>query len=197
MKASDIQRLHVLWTEVYPFLAGQVASILPRGVQTLLELGPFSGGISFELAKGGTGSSIVLVDRREEILGYLSAEATRLGLLSRLRFTRSDLGTLPFQEGVFDGVVVRGAFFFLDERVLREIHRVLRAGGVGFVGGGFGALTPRNLIDGIAAESRRINARLGKRWMSRTDLEGIITRSRLGKFSQLIEDGGLWVILRK
>jgi len=197
MDISDIRRLNILWSEVYPYLAQQVNSILPESGRVFLEVGPFSGGISFELVKSRQASSMVIADSREEILAYLKDEARRRKLLSQIRLIRSDLPALQFRKAEFDGVICRGAFFFLDELMLQEIHRVLRAGGVGFVGGGFGGLTPRRLIDEIAVESRRLNKGLGKKWMSRTYLEEMIARAGLEKDSRISEEGGLWLILQK
>lgn len=197
MGISDIKKLNVLWGKIYPFLAAQVISILPEGARRLMELGPFSGGISFELAKASRDYSIVIADRRKEILDYLSGEARNLNLLGQIRLAQTDLSALEFREAEFDGVISRGAFFFLDKSMLSEIHRVLRPGGVGFIGGGFGESTPRDLIDEIGSESRRLNEKLGKKWISRTQLEELTIEAHLERCSRIIEKGGLWVLLQK
>jgi len=197
MDISDIKRLNALWVKVYPYLAEQIISFLPKSARMLLELGPFSGGISFELAKARKDCPIIIADSRQEILDYLSGEARKRSLLNQIRLVRSDLPMLRFRAAEFDGVICRGAFFFLDESMLKEIHRVLRTGGIGFVGGGFGALTPRSLIDRITVESRRLNERLGKKWISRTQLEEMVAKAGLEKCSRIVEEGGLWLLLQK
>lgn len=197
MNISDIKKLNVLWAEIYPYLVDQVISVLPEQARMLLELGPFSGGIAFELAKVNQDYSIVIADRRQETLDYLGREAGKLSLLGRIRLVRTDFSKLQFREAEFDGVISRGAFFFLNESVLKEIYRVLRPGGAAFIGGGFGASTPKNLIDEIASESRRLNERLGKKWISKTQLEGMVARAGLERCSQFLEEGGLWALLRK
>ena len=45
------------------------------------------------------------------------------------------------------------------KNLLQEVFRVLKDGGMAFIGGGFGKGTPRELIDEIADESRQLNAR--------------------------------------
>jgi ubiquinone/menaquinone biosynthesis C-methylase UbiE len=197
MDISDIEKLNILWDKIYPYLADQVKAILPKGASRLLEMGPFSGGIAFELAKANPDYSIVITDCREPVLDYLKRETRRQGLLDQVEITHTDLVKLKFGAGVFDGVIFRGAFFFLDGPMLREIYRVLRRGGIGFVGGGFGTLTPENLIEEIASESRELNARLGRKWISRTQLEEMVADAAMERCSRIIEEGGLWLVLRK
>jgi len=197
MDISAVKELYVLWAKIYPHLAEQIVSILPKGARTLLELGPFSGGIGFELAKTRKDYVIVIADSRGEILDYLTHKARALNLLGQIRLVRTDLSTLEFGSAEFDGVVFRGAFFFLDESMLKEIYRVLKPGAIGFVGGGFGVSTPRNLIDEIASESRKLNSRLGKKWISRIQLEEMVAEAALERCSRIIEEGGLWLVLQK
>ncbi len=197
MDVSDIRRLHLLWVKIYPYLAEQVRSILPEGARMLLEIGPFSGGIAFELAEGRRDYSIVIADTRQKLLDHLRREARDRNLLDQIQLQRTLLSPLRFGDHEFDAVISRGAFFFLDESLLKEIHRVLKPGGIGFIGGGFGASTPRNLIDEIAPESRRINRKLGKKWISRTDVGKMVAEADLEHCSRVIEAGGLWVLLTK
>ena len=195
MDISDIKRLNTLWAEVYPCLAKQVVSVLPEDPHEMLEIGPFSGGISFELAKTIQGCSITIVERMERTSGYLAEEVRWRHLSGRVNVVRGDLSTLPFHAETFDAVIFRGAFFFLDASMLRGIHRLLAPGGAGFVGGGFGVFTPRELIDGIADESRRLNQRLGRKWVTREHVEEMVMRAGVERYAKIIEDGGLWVLL--
>lgn len=195
MDAADIQRLYRLWAEIYPYLAKQVVALLPEEARNLLEVGPFSGGMAFELARAKGESTIVIADRHHEILDFLACEAESRGLGGRIEWVQSDPAALAFGEATFDGVVFRGAFFFLDASMLKEIYHVLRPGGVGLVGGGYGGSTPERLIEAIASESRRLNARLGKRWISRDELEEMIREAGLEEAARIVEEGGLWVVM--
>jgi ubiquinone/menaquinone biosynthesis C-methylase UbiE len=197
MNLSDIERLYFLWERIYPYLAAQVASVLPERWERVLEVGPFAGGIAFELAMGRRSSPVVIADGRIEVLDYLAGEAVKRKLLNPIRWVQADLSGLPFQDGVFDGVIFRGAFFLLKGSILREIDRVLRPGGCGFIGGGFGAPTPQKLIDEISQESRTLNMRLGKKWISRSDLEQTLKQVSLEGRAEIVEQGGLWLCLHR
>jgi ubiquinone/menaquinone biosynthesis C-methylase UbiE len=194
---SDIKRLDLLWARIYPYLADYVMSFLPREAQKLLELGPFSGGISFELARAGNNYSIVIADEREDVLDYLTREAEKRNLLRQIRLEQTTLSPLKFEDCVFDAVISRGVFFFLDESILKEMYRILSPGGIGFIGGGFGISTPRVLMDDIASESRRLNQRLGKKWISEAQLREMVISAGLEKYTRIIDEGGLWLLLER
>jgi ubiquinone/menaquinone biosynthesis C-methylase UbiE len=98
---------------------------------------------------------------------------------------------------VFDAVISRGVFFFLDESILKEMYRILSPGGIGFIGGGFGISTPRVLMDDIASESRRLNQRLGKKWISEAQLREMVISAGLEKYTRIIDEGGLWLLLER
>ncbi|NIQ37738.1 MAG: methyltransferase domain-containing protein [Proteobacteria bacterium] len=194
---SDIKRLDLLWGRIYPYLADYVMSFLPGGAQEVLELGPFSGGISFELARARRNYSIVIADERQDVLDYLAREAEKQNLLHRIRLEQTTLSPLKFEDCEFDAVISRGVFFFLDEPILKEMYRILRPGGIGFIGGGFGISTPRVLIDDIASESRRLNQRLGKKWISEAQLREMVISAGLGEYARIINEGGLWLRVEK
>jgi SAM-dependent methyltransferase len=105
------------------------------------------------------------------------------------------LEQLPFAAS-FDLVVFRGAFFFLTPQMIREAYRILKPGGRCLLGGGYGPLTPPEEISRIAEESKRLNYRLGKRWKSRTELEEMISDAQMVEQSEILEEGGLWLLLK-
>ena len=51
---------------------------------------------------------------------------------------------MPFADKSFELVVSRGSFPFWEDKVggFREVYRVLKPGGIGFIGGGFGRMLP-------------------------------------------------------
>ena len=169
MDANDIKRVNSLWGKVYPYLASQVMDSYRRDSGSVLELGPFSGGISRELARLYPGLNITIADE------------------------------LSGDDSQFDLIIFRGAFFFLNEKknLLREVFRVLKAGGLAFVGGGYGKGIPQEIIDEIADESRELNEKLGRRWVSIEELEELIRKSGLTDHCQIEEEGGVWLVIRK
>jgi ubiquinone/menaquinone biosynthesis C-methylase UbiE len=199
MDIADIKQLNVLWRKIYPYLASHIMEEYGRDSGAVLELGPFSGGISIELARSYSKLDITVADSSPEITEFLRQEVASYGLADRIEVRSAQLDRLAFDDSRFDLVISRGAFFFLDERgeFLREVFRVLKNGGMAFVGGGYGNGVPGELIEDIADESRRLNRRLGKKWFGIPELQQIVTRSELTANCSVVEEGGLWLIIRK
>jgi ubiquinone/menaquinone biosynthesis C-methylase UbiE len=164
-----------------------------------LELGSFAGGISFELARLYPKLNLVIADERADYLKYLRNELYARELSGRIKLANMNLDKLIFSDGSFDLVILRGAFFFIIDmpQILSEVFRVLRAGGLAFVGGGYGRDIPQNLIDNIAQESRVINDRLGRRRVDIEALNQLLSSVRLSDKAQIVEEGGIWLEIRK
>ena len=84
-----------------------------------------------------------------------------------------------------------------EGRILREIYRVLKEDGLGFIGGGYGKDTPQALIDEIADESRNLNDRLRRIRVSVDEVKNMMNRSGLTPYARIEKEGGLWLIIQK
>ena len=199
MDINDLSKVNSLWRKIYPYLVSQIMVSYNRGSGSVLELGPFSGGISLELARSYPGLKITIADESFQVTEYLRQEIATLGFLDYIKVKITELKHLIFKDSRFDLVIFRGAFFFLDQEgnMLREIFRVLKEDGMAFVGGGYGKDTPQELIDEIADESRVLNNRLGRKWSSIEDLEGMVKESELSDKCKIEEEGGVWLNIRK
>jgi ubiquinone/menaquinone biosynthesis C-methylase UbiE len=199
MDLNLLNRVNRLWHKIYPYLASQIMEIYQRDSGAVLELGPFSGGISVEMARSHPGLDLTIADESSLVLEGLKEELRTEGLSDVIDIRKSALDPLVFGASEFDLVISRGIFFFLDEEgdLLREIFRVIKEGGMVFAGGGYGKDTPLALIDEIADESRELNDRLGRTRIRIEELEKIIMRSGLDGHCRIVEEGGLWVVLDK
>ncbi len=195
MNIDDLKRVNSLWSNIYPYLASQIMEGYQRDSGSALELGPFSGGISRELTRAYPGLDVTIADESSAVVDYLRHEMS--GFSPSIKIRRTDLDHLVFEDSQFDLVIFRGAFFFLKEDLLRQVFRVLKHGGMAFVGGGFGKGVPKELIDEIADESRRLNNRLGRRWVSIEELEEIVRKSNLADKCKIVEEGGVWLRITK
>lgn len=193
---KDVNRL---WSKIYPYLAARVMVYYSRGHGEVLELGPFSGGISIELARAYPGLNITIAAQDPGVVDDLQKEMEEAGLNRKVEVKWSGLDSLGFVDGRFDLVIFRGAYFFLDEggRMLREIYRVLKQGGLAVVGGGYGKDTPQALIDEIAEKSRDLNDRLGRKRVTEEGIRNMVNKAGLTSHAEIEKEGGLWLLLHK
>ena len=194
-----LKHVNDLWSKIYPYLADHVMECYGRSHGDVLELGPFAGGISLELARRYPGLNITVAVQDFGVVDLLHREIEGTGLDRKIEVKRSELDPLVFADPLFDLVIFRGAYFFLDEegRILREIYRVLKEDGLGFIGGGYGKNTPQAFIDEIADESRNLNDRLGRIRVTVDEVKNMMNRSGLTPHAGIEKEGGLWLIVQK
>lgn len=199
MQIQDLKRVNELWHDIYPCLVSQVMEVYARNEGTVLELGPFAGGISIELARNYPRFVITVADERREMLDCFEAQIRQARLENRITTHLSGLDKLDFPDKSFDLVVLRGAFFFLPAkpRLLGEIYRVLKPGGTAFVGGGYSKTAAPEAIDAIADESRVLNDRLGRQRLAIETLSDMVKKAGLASNTRIWEEGGVWLVITR
>jgi SAM-dependent methyltransferase len=199
MDLKDLKRVNDLWSKIYPYLATQVMEHYGKNCGDVLELGPFSGGISVELARLHPGLNITIAAQDPGVVDYLRKEIEEAGLNRKIEVAGSELDSLVFGDCLFDLIIFRGAYFFLDEggKILREFYRVLKEDGLAFIGGGYGRNTPQALIDEIAAESRDLNDRLGRKRVTEGEVTTMVNKAGLASHTRIEKEGGLWLVIQK
>ncbi len=202
MDTATIRMVNELWLPVYPGIARQIGELLTSPPGRMLEFGCFSGGIGLTLLQQFPQSTLTIAPENEELAATFSSDWACLleqRAAARLRVVTGPLASLHTQDTAFDLIMCRGLFFFLEAggALLSELYRLLAPGGLVFAGGGYGAHTPPDIIDRIADESRRLNYALGRKFFSRDEFEQAIADSGLAAQSRVIEEGGLWVLIKK
>ena len=196
-RLENIKRINNLWKEVYPFLASVIMDNFGRHSGHMLEIGPFSGGLSMELARLYPDLDITITTWQSDETESIENELADAGLSDRIEVIKSGRGAFNFADEYFDLIICRGALFFLDKRLLLESFRMLVKNGLAFIGGGYGKKTPQHIIDAIHDESHVLNQSLGKRWITKNNLENLLEEAGLTDYCRIEEEGGLWLTVRK
>lgn len=191
MDTELISRLNELWQPIYPHLARWITGYYPGKPSLTLELGPFSGGIS--RAFRGFFENVRAVCLMSE---FEVADTIKRQFGSNVEILVASPERPPLTAS-FDLVIYRGAFFFLTTQMIKEAFGVLGPGGRALLGGGYGPQTPPEEIGKIAGESKRLNYQLGKKWISRGELEEMVREAEMETHSEILEEGGLWLLLKK
>jgi ubiquinone/menaquinone biosynthesis C-methylase UbiE len=197
MNVNDLKELDDIWYKTYSYLAAQVAENYSGEPRTLLELGPFSGGIAPELAKIYPGLAITIADESIDVLEYTRQKLAASGLADA-RFELTDFDRLDFGKDKFALIVFRGILFYLDTNphLLEGIFSLLDKGGMAFLGGGHGKGVPADILKQIGPSLRRLHRRLGGRIVSVSELEDTIRKAGLAEHCRIIETGGVWIKMR-
>lgn len=193
-----IQEIDRLWHPVYPYLAEEISELYGRKDGNILEMGPFCG-VIFYLHKRGIGNSFTIAAFPTGMGNFFHKEAQRQGAFDRVRIMETDPSLQSVEGQTIDLLIFRGAFFFpsLFEVHYTAIDRVLKKGGMAFIGGGFGRRTPEEVHKKIGERSRDLNLRIGKVGVSQEKIRDEIEKSGFEGEVELISEGGIWVVLRK
>lgn len=132
------------FTEVYPSLADQILSDYDIREGVCLDLGCGPGYLGIEIAKRSN-LRIIGVDIDPDAVEIANHNIRRENLNNCMTIEYGDVHQLRFADGTADLIVSRGSFLFWENiaQAFSEIYRVLKPGGVAFIGGGMGrAITP-------------------------------------------------------
>lgn len=195
------------FARVYANIARQVVDDYKITRGRALDIGCGPGQLTLELARI-TELEVVGLDIEPEAVAIARGHADAMGLDHRVSFVAGDAHSLPFSDDSFDLVFSRGTLPFLRDHALalQEVYRVLRPGGVAFLGGGMGRDTPR--AEAAALSPVGMPPALP---MSRDpnrpreecifpfpvgELDPIMTRAGIPRY-RVIHEGGRWVEFRK
>jgi len=119
------------------------------------------GGFALDIG-GGPGALIVELARRSRLywvdvdinpnyLVPLVQRAEAAGVSDRVAFLAANVESLPFRDGCADVIVSRGSYHFWPDtrRAFAEIWRVLKPGGVAYIGRGFSRNLPSDVARAI------------------------------------------------
>jgi ubiquinone/menaquinone biosynthesis C-methylase UbiE len=125
---SAADEFHLGWKAATAELANDLA--LSPGMR-LLDIGSGIGGPARFFAEQH-GANVVGVDLTEEFVAVANALTARCGLSDRASFVRASALSLPFEDGAFDRATLIHVGMNIADKAgaMREIHRVLRQGGI-------------------------------------------------------------------
>ncbi|HHW61549.1 MAG TPA: class I SAM-dependent methyltransferase [Syntrophomonadaceae bacterium] len=187
---------------VYPLIAQQILDDYQITAGKCLDIGTGHGFLGIELAKI-TELEMYFVDLDPEALEISKKNTAMNKLQNPLHFVQADVCALPFKDDFADLVISRGSLWFWKDQVkgLQEIHRVLKPGGVAFVGGGLGRYTPATMRKRLQGKKRKIlEAKGEKGFIKGAELEEVMKKTGISNY-RLVADvegqPGHWVEMKK
>ncbi len=193
-----IKELNLLWEPVQPFLLRQIEELYGRQDGHILEIGPF-GGLIFALARKKVGEIFSIAAFPQTAIALYQQEARKHSLEDQVKIVESNSSLTNIVNESVDLAIFRGALFFpvLFQVDFGAVYRVLRTGGIAFVGGGFGKYTPTEVINQIRKRSEQLNDAMGRVRVTVETVRDQLRSSRLEGNCEIVNEGGLWVVMRK
>ena len=151
-----------IFAPMYPVLAEQTIEETKKTKGLCLDIGTGTGLFPIELAKR-TKLVIYALDISEEMCKIAYCNVLLSKFSERMIVVKGDVHSLPFRDDFFDLIVSRGSFLFWHNQVKAfiEIYRVLKRGGMTFIGGGFGR--DKEVRDEIKREMKKRLLKDGQR----------------------------------
>lgn len=190
-----------VFAPVYPALASQIKEKSGKDRGTCLDIGCGGGYLGIAMA-GITDFKVYLFDQSQEMLQIASQNIVSRGVQDKVETLWGDVHEIPLEDGSIDLAMSRGSVFFWQDhcKAFREIYRVLKPGGIAFIGGGFGS---NELKEQVAAEMQRRDLE----WRGRTKnhnsddnlmrYRSALRQSGIPSYDAARNETGLWVTIRR
>ena len=192
-----------IWRKIYPLLAQQIIEDYKIKKGICVEIGSGDGKLGLELAKL-TELHVYMVDINGDVLKKARANACDALLSDRISLIQANVERLPFVDDFADLVVSRGSIFFWNDkpRGLREIYRILKKGGVAFVGGGLSRyISEQEREEFIRARTAGLkDEQSRKEWEKLRSPEyfrQILRQAGISHFMLIFDPPGIWIEMQK
>jgi ubiquinone/menaquinone biosynthesis C-methylase UbiE len=190
---------------IYPYIAEQIMNKFGITEGVCVDAGSGPGSLAIALARI-TDLKIFSLDIQPEMTALATANIAEAGLQSRVAAVTADVCAMPFADNSVDLLISRGSLFFWDDRAaaFSEIKRILKPGGVAFVGGGMGSEQIRAQVMQTLATNEALKdvedpfktmMGHGQPRIDPAELEKELVLA--GANGKVIRDNGMWVEIHK
>lgn len=188
---------------IYPLLVQQFLDDYKLLDGVAVDIGTGPGHLGLELAKT-TNMAIYFTDINADTLKVAAQNFRILGTDNEAHFVCANVEVLPFADAFADFVVSRGSvgFWKNPEKGLSEIQRILKPGGVAYVGVGCGRYIPATMRERIYCAMWNSNNTTSDRPVRYTleEFEKFVKMANITQYKMVSEDDdriGNWVEMRK
>jgi ubiquinone/menaquinone biosynthesis C-methylase UbiE len=190
-----------IFAPIYPLIAGQIMKRCNVREGICIDVGTGASNLAVALADASD-LRIYAMDFSWNIQRMAMENIVSKGLQERIRFILGDVHRMPFHDNLASLVVSRGSMRFWKNkpRAFKELHRILKPGGKGYVGGGAGS----------AALSRWIDEEMNRRgfeWKHRAKLKyttkdhkyfhETMHKAGIEHYGIIHDDSGFWIYFEK
>ena len=194
------QIVREVFAPIYPIIAEQIVAKTAIKSGKCLDAGCGTGALGRSIAKI-TNLDITFFDQSEEMLELAKGYANNENIGNRSTFLQGDIHDIPLKDESIDIVISRGSSPFWDDwhKAYSEIIRILKPGGMTYIGGGFGNAELREDI--VKTMSQRNpnwrNSFKDRLKPERDALPSILASLNPIGYELVNDDSGFWTIITK
>lgn len=200
-KATEFDQISKnIFYPIYPVIAQQILET-GNGISegTCLDVGSGPGYVGLSIAKQTT-MKVCLYDMDPEALLIAEKNIQEAVLEDRVYVKHGNVEEIPYPNESFDLITSRGSLFFWEDKVkaINEIFRVLKIGGMAYLGGGFGNRELQDIVDQkmLAIDDQWL-AKAAMRKGRLDNYEDLLKMTIVDKFTVKEDDSGMWIIFHK
>ncbi len=194
------QIVREVFAPIYPIIAEQIVAKTAIKSGKCLDAGCGTGALGRSIAKI-TNLDITFFDQSDEMLSLAKGYANDENIGNRSTFLQGDIHSIPLEDESVDIVISRGSSPFWDDwhKAYSEIIRILKPGGMTYIGGGFGNAELREDI--VKTMSQRNpnwrNSFKDRLKPERDALPSILASLNPIGYELVNDDSGFWTIITK
>jgi SAM-dependent methyltransferase len=191
------------FARIYPIIANQILDRTRVTEGTCLDIGSGPGSLALALAMLST-LNVTALDSSPEMYELAHKNIRLRGMEDLVTPVIGDVHAIPVPDATFNLVVSRGSYHFWDDLVVAfaEIYRVLRPGGIAYIGGGYGSSKIRDEVLSHRKDRGIIDdpahpVRTRFRKFRAGEIEASIEAAGISDYRIINDDTGFWIMIRK
>ncbi len=201
-RAEEYTRIaNEVFSPIYSAIADQIIGFCSVTDGLCIDIGSGAANLSVEVTKK-TNLITYAMDFSSNIFPFAKENIKASKLFDRIKPIIGDVHRMCFRDGIMDLVVSRGSMRFWKNKpaAFREIRRILKPGGKGYVGGGAGSA---ELSEEVGRRMKAVNKEWNQRpkfKYRRNDIpyfEKVMEKAGFNHFKIINDDSGFWVYLEK
>lgn len=201
VKANEFHEISKkIFYPIYPVIAEQILEALKGNDEgTCLDVGSGSGYVGLAIAKQSK-MKVCLYDMNEEALEIAKENIKDVSLEDRVYVKHGNAEEISYPDESFDLVTSRGSLFFWQDKAkaINEILRVLKPGGIAYIGGGFGNRELKSKVDEkMLAIDEKWLVKAEERKSSKEDYASLMKKTMVDECTIKDDESGLWIVFQK